>query len=68
MGSLRYSGDSIEGYTRMHGLMPYRRFGRARSLRSDRAEWAFGCHVVTELWLELGRYVATERSTRLVAV
>ncbi|KAF2573420.1 hypothetical protein F2Q70_00003466 [Brassica cretica] len=28
---------------------------------------AFGCHVVTELWLELGRYVATERSTRLVA-
>nr|VDD11510.1 unnamed protein product [Brassica oleracea] len=29
------------------------------------AEWAFGCYVVTELWLELGRYVATERSTRL---
>ncbi|CAN6814189.1 unnamed protein product [Brassica oleracea] len=30
----------------MHGLMSYRRFGRARSLprslRSDRAEWAFG--------------------------
>ncbi|KAF3534977.1 hypothetical protein DY000_02039619 [Brassica cretica] len=48
----------------MHGLMSYRRFGRARSLRSDRAEWAFGCHVVTELWLELGRHVATERSTR----
>ncbi|KAF2584469.1 hypothetical protein F2Q70_00036151 [Brassica cretica] len=64
----------------MHGLMPYRRFGRARSLRSDRtlvrarslrsdlapararslrserAEWAFGCYVVTELWLKLGRY------------
>ena len=63
----------------MHGLMSFRRFGRARSLRSDRtsararslrrdrAEWAFGYHVVTELWLELGRYVATERSTRLVA-
>ncbi|KAF2543305.1 hypothetical protein F2Q68_00031345 [Brassica cretica] len=63
----------------MHGLMSYRRFGRARSLRSDqtlvqarslrsdRAEWAFGCYAVTELWLELGRYVATERSTRLVA-
>ncbi|WZZ45507.1 hypothetical protein YC2023_041766 [Brassica napus] len=67
----------------MHGLMSYRRFGRARSLprslhsdrasararslRSDRAEWAFGCYVVTELWLELGRYVATERSPRLVA-
>ncbi|KAF3595671.1 hypothetical protein DY000_02021456 [Brassica cretica] len=23
----------------MHGLMSYQRFGRARSLRSDRAEW-----------------------------
>ncbi|KAF3570720.1 hypothetical protein F2Q69_00059024 [Brassica cretica] len=34
MGSLRSSGDSIEGWTRMHGLMSYRRFGRARSLRS----------------------------------
>ncbi|KAF3565411.1 hypothetical protein DY000_02015297 [Brassica cretica] len=45
----------------MHGLMSYRRFGRARSLRSDRtlvrarslrsdrAEWAFGCYAVTEL-------------------
>ncbi|KAF3518902.1 hypothetical protein DY000_02063326 [Brassica cretica] len=31
----------------MHGLMSYRRFGRSRSLRNDRA------------WLELGRYVAT---------
>uniref|UniRef100_A0A0D2ZPZ1 Uncharacterized protein n=1 Tax=Brassica oleracea var. oleracea TaxID=109376 RepID=A0A0D2ZPZ1_BRAOL len=40
---------------------------RARSLRSDRAKWVFGCYVTTELWLELGRYVATERSTRLVA-
>ncbi|KAF3531420.1 hypothetical protein DY000_02039529 [Brassica cretica] len=28
----------------------------ARSLRSDRAEWAFGRYVATELWLELGRY------------
>ena len=35
MGSLRSSGDSIEGQTRMHGLMSYRRFGRARSLRSS---------------------------------
>ncbi|KAF3566686.1 hypothetical protein DY000_02015188 [Brassica cretica] len=51
----------------MHGLMSYRCFGRARSLRSDRAEWAFGCYAVTELRLVLGRYVATERSTRLVA-
>ncbi|KAL0645028.1 hypothetical protein Bca4012_043319 [Brassica carinata] len=63
----------------MHGLMSYRRFGRARSLRSDRtlvrpqslrsdrAEWAFGRLVATELWVELGCYVATERSTHLVA-
>ncbi|KAF3600362.1 hypothetical protein F2Q69_00037239 [Brassica cretica] len=63
----------------MHGLMSYRRFRRARLLRSDRAEWAFGRYVATELWLELGRYVATElwlelgryvateRSKRLVA-
>ncbi|WZZ69990.1 hypothetical protein YC2023_081360 [Brassica napus] len=61
----------------MHGLMSYRGFGRARSLRSDRAsawslrsdraEWTFGRYVATEPWLELGRYVATERSTCLVA-
>ncbi|KAF2535319.1 hypothetical protein F2Q68_00021524 [Brassica cretica] len=25
-------------------------------LRSDRAEWTFGCYVATEPWLELGRY------------
>ncbi|KAF2576573.1 hypothetical protein F2Q70_00004687 [Brassica cretica] len=36
-------------------------------LRSDRAEWTFGCYVATEPWLELGRYVATERSTCSVA-
>nr|VDD36510.1 unnamed protein product [Brassica oleracea] len=40
---------------------------RARSLHRDGAEWAFGRHVVTDFWLGLGRYVATERSTRLVA-
>ncbi|KAL0790011.1 hypothetical protein Bca101_006257 [Brassica carinata] len=73
----------------MHGLMSYRHFGRARSLRSDRGlararslrndraeprslrsdrvEWTFGRYVATELWLKLGRYVATERSTCLVA-
>ncbi|KAF2609687.1 hypothetical protein F2Q70_00010415 [Brassica cretica] len=39
----------------MHGLMLYRRFGRARSLRSDRAERT------------LGRYVATERNELSVA-
>uniref|UniRef100_A0A0D3E6M8 Uncharacterized protein n=1 Tax=Brassica oleracea var. oleracea TaxID=109376 RepID=A0A0D3E6M8_BRAOL len=29
----------------MHGLMSHRRFGRARSLRSDRSEWVFGRYV-----------------------
>ncbi|KAF2551856.1 hypothetical protein F2Q68_00035936 [Brassica cretica] len=40
----------------MHEVMSYRRFGRARSLRSDRA---LGRYVTTKLWFELGRYVAT---------
>ncbi|KAF3530941.1 hypothetical protein DY000_02038859 [Brassica cretica] len=31
----------------MHGLMSYQRFGNARSLRSDRAEHAFGRCVAT---------------------
>ena len=26
-----------------------------------------GCYVATELWLSLGRYVATERDERLIA-
>ncbi|KAF3606146.1 hypothetical protein DY000_02046862 [Brassica cretica] len=55
----------------MHELISYRRFGRVRSLRSDRtlvraqslrsdrAEWTFGRYVATDLWLELGRYVET---------
>ncbi|KAF3529868.1 hypothetical protein DY000_02041177 [Brassica cretica] len=45
----------------MHGLMSYRHFGRARSLRSDRAERTLGHYVATELRLGLDRYVATER-------
>ncbi|KAF3545228.1 hypothetical protein DY000_02008316 [Brassica cretica] len=68
---------------RIHGLMSYRRFGRARSLRSDRASVRdrssdrasvrdrssdrASARVATELRLELGRYVATERNTRSVA-
>ncbi|KAF3534883.1 hypothetical protein DY000_02040548 [Brassica cretica] len=51
----------------MHGPMSYRRLGRARSLRSDRARYVatellleLGRYVATELLLELGRYVATE--------
>uniref|UniRef100_A0A0D3BCN8 Uncharacterized protein n=1 Tax=Brassica oleracea var. oleracea TaxID=109376 RepID=A0A0D3BCN8_BRAOL len=51
----------------MHGLMLYRRFRRARSLRSDRAERTLGCYIVTELRLELDRYVATEWDCRSVA-
>ncbi|KAF2535628.1 hypothetical protein F2Q68_00020228 [Brassica cretica] len=47
----------------MHGLMLYRRFGKARSLRSDRAGRTLGRYVATERKAEqmLGRYVATER-------
>ncbi|KAF3572988.1 hypothetical protein F2Q69_00058758 [Brassica cretica] len=55
MGSLRSSGDSIEGYTRMHGFVSYRRFGRARSLRSERVRRT------------LGRYIATKLGSSLVA-
>ncbi|KAF3576929.1 hypothetical protein DY000_02033039 [Brassica cretica] len=51
----------------MHGLMLFRRFGRARSLRSDRAERTLGRYKATELQLELGRYVATERNERWIA-
>ncbi|KAF2534038.1 hypothetical protein F2Q70_00030090 [Brassica cretica] len=39
----------------MHGFALYRRFGRVRSLRSDRA------------WLEPGRYVATKLGSSSVA-
>ncbi|KAF2599268.1 hypothetical protein F2Q68_00011613 [Brassica cretica] len=35
----------------MHGLMSYRRFGRARSLRSDRAEWTLGRYNSNEAYL-----------------
>ncbi|KAF2542780.1 hypothetical protein F2Q68_00031830 [Brassica cretica] len=34
------------------------------SLRSDRASILLGRYVATELWLELGRYVAIERPFR----
>ncbi|KAF2600323.1 hypothetical protein F2Q68_00009468 [Brassica cretica] len=63
----------------MHGLVSYRRFGRARSLRSDRAGWTLSRYVSLRsdrarlmlrsdrVWLELGRYVATERDGRSVA-
>ncbi|KAF3522097.1 hypothetical protein F2Q69_00047351 [Brassica cretica] len=60
----------------MHGLMSYRCFARARSLRGDRAldryvatelQFELGPYVATELLLELGRYVATDRNGRSVA-
>ncbi|KAF3516142.1 hypothetical protein DY000_02060810 [Brassica cretica] len=50
----------------MLGLMSYRRFGRAQSLHSNRAEQTLGRYEATELWLELGRYVATKRNGRSV--
>ncbi|KAL0814396.1 hypothetical protein Bca101_070839 [Brassica carinata] len=40
---------------------------RARSLRSDRAFVPIGLYAATELEPKLGRYVATERSSRSVA-
>ncbi|KAF3579896.1 hypothetical protein DY000_02030091 [Brassica cretica] len=43
----------------MHGLMSYRRFGRARSLRSDRAGRTLRGDRPGRT---LGRYVATERN------
>ncbi|KAF3539296.1 hypothetical protein F2Q69_00021742 [Brassica cretica] len=51
----------------MHGLMSYRRFGRARSLRRNRAERTLGRYAATELWLGLGRYVETKCNERSVA-
>ncbi|KAF2586494.1 hypothetical protein F2Q70_00036354 [Brassica cretica] len=60
----------------MHGFVSYRRFGRARSLRSDQTERTLVRYVATErpslvrarslrsdrAWHEL--YVATERDGR----
>ncbi|KAF2542577.1 hypothetical protein F2Q68_00032741 [Brassica cretica] len=57
----------------MHGLMSYQASAQAQSLRSDRAERMLGRYVETELRLEHsrsehGRYVATERNERSVAM
>ncbi|KAF3513854.1 hypothetical protein F2Q69_00006137 [Brassica cretica] len=48
----------------MHGFVSYRRSKRARSLRSDRAVFALGPYVATELGLSL---VATYRPNRVRA-
>ncbi|KAF3569693.1 hypothetical protein F2Q69_00060246 [Brassica cretica] len=57
--------------TRMHGLMSYRRFGRARSLRSDRTNArslrSDRTNARSLRRLELGCYVATKRNGRSVA-
>ncbi|KAF3526872.1 hypothetical protein F2Q69_00047397 [Brassica cretica] len=45
----------------MHGLVSYRRFGRVRSLRSNRTERTLGRYAAPE------RDVATERDGRSVA-
>ncbi|KAF3577286.1 hypothetical protein DY000_02033823 [Brassica cretica] len=51
--------------------MSYRRFERARSLRSDRAlaraRSLRSDRALAEPWLELGRYVATERNMLVAA-
>ncbi|KAF3488445.1 hypothetical protein F2Q69_00053007 [Brassica cretica] len=47
----------------MHGFVSYRRFGRARSLRSDRTERTLGRYVATELGLS-----ATASSVRFKRV
>ncbi|KAF3572654.1 hypothetical protein F2Q69_00059344 [Brassica cretica] len=54
----------------MHGFVSYRRFGKVRSLCSDRAVYVLGRYRPSHVrarslrndraWLELGRYVATE--------
>ncbi|KAF3590163.1 hypothetical protein F2Q69_00030265 [Brassica cretica] len=77
MGSLRSSGDSIEGDRAwLERYVATERDGslaRARSLRSDRAGCVLGCYVATELepsdWAgrTLGRYVATELGSSSVA-
>ncbi|KAF3521289.1 hypothetical protein F2Q69_00050035 [Brassica cretica] len=66
MGSLRSSRDSIEEWTRTHGLTSYRCFGRAQSLRSDRA-LARARSLRSDRASELGRYVATKRNMCSVA-
>ncbi|KAF2577299.1 hypothetical protein F2Q68_00005249 [Brassica cretica] len=57
----------------MHGFVSYRRFGRARSLRSDRTERTIGRYVATELGSSsvaagrvLGRYNAIRLGLRLM--
>ncbi|KAG5415505.1 hypothetical protein IGI04_003072 [Brassica rapa subsp. trilocularis] len=55
---------SDRALARARSLRSDRAFARARSLRSDRAGRSLGPYVATEIWLELGRYVAIERADR----
>ncbi|KAF3536998.1 hypothetical protein F2Q69_00022717 [Brassica cretica] len=71
MGLLRSSGDSIEGLMRMHGLMLYRRFGRARSLRTDqilvrdRSLRSDRAPARAQSLLEFGRYLFVKKKSTL---
>ncbi|KAL0773439.1 hypothetical protein Bca101_038590 [Brassica carinata] len=58
---------SDRALARARSLRSDRALARAWSLRSDRAGRSFGLYVATGLWLELGRYEATERDDRSVA-
>ncbi|KAF3536855.1 hypothetical protein F2Q69_00023737 [Brassica cretica] len=51
----------------MHGLTLYRRLGRTRSLRSDRASARARSLRSDRAERTLGRYVATERNEHSVA-
>ncbi|KAF3607288.1 hypothetical protein DY000_02048233 [Brassica cretica] len=44
----------------MHGFVSYRRSGRVRSLRSDRAVYVLGRYVATELGLCMIRFAILE--------
>ncbi|KAF2551436.1 hypothetical protein F2Q68_00034473 [Brassica cretica] len=51
----------------MHGLMSYRRFGRARSLRSDQASARARSLLIDRAEQTLDRYLSTEQNRRSVA-
>ncbi|KAF3535265.1 hypothetical protein F2Q69_00019780 [Brassica cretica] len=59
--------SSVTTHTRRPIAMQRPNLNQARSLRSDRALVPLGRYVPTELEPKLGRYLATERSSRSVA-
>ncbi|KAF2600215.1 hypothetical protein F2Q68_00010185 [Brassica cretica] len=62
----RTSARARSSLARARSLCGDRALARARSLHSDRAGRALGRYVVTELWLELGRYRPSGTSNRLL--